>query len=614
MENKTVGMSDFMRFYENPDMHKINTNVINRERCDDDLINYLVDACKSLEVLENIKFMGYEFLDDESRININDYISSRSTAKKDKEKKYMYMHDNRCGQLKLRFYVECFDKKTNKMESREITKYILVPMADEDNYYTMKGKKFFLIYQLVDSSTYKTKDCVVLKSLLPVCMKREHFDLVDVDGEDFTVPIYKIMLFKKERDLLIFYLAKVGMTRTIAYFGLSGVVDLVNECVLNDDTYRYFQISSSLFIRVNRELFKKYKFIRSFIGMIKVITNIRTKQSVLESRHYWVERIGNSGAVKVDNAYERGRNSLTFMSRMLDETTKKILRINPEEKKNIFSIMRWMSQNFDELRTKDNLDLSNKRLRYNEFIAANFTLILSERLNRVIFKGNQMTIDHIVEIFNFPGTKLVSTLQNSGLLVFDDKVNDCDLITKLKFTKKGLQNLGHKNGKNVTKRYRALHPSHIGKLDISAYGNSDPGAGGSLTLGLETYGIDGTEGEGMYFSKENEAEETRYNIFKDMLDIQLRDVEEGEEVIFCGYTDKEDFEEKSAKLIDIYNKINFKSSSYRHIFNSEELNKVKNADKGRYKKTEEEVIKDIFSDYERRAQMDADYNFVSDDI
>ena len=133
-----------------------------------------------------------------------------------------------------------------------------------------------------------------------------------------------------------------------------------------------------------------------------------------------------------------------------------------------------MIQNFNELRKKDNLDLRNKRLRCNEYIAALLTKSFSDRVNRIIGYGNKVTIEKISEIFKFNGDIIIKQLHNSGLLRYDDNVNDMDMFSKLKWTLKGPNSLGGKNDKNISIAYRGIHPSFIGRIDINVCGNSDP--------------------------------------------------------------------------------------------------------------------------------------------
>jgi len=67
-------------------------------------------------------------------------------------------------------------------------------------------------------------------------------------------------------------------------------------------------------------------------------------------------------------------------------------------------------QEFNELRLKDNCDLSNKRLRCNEYIASLFTKELSKRLNRIISLGDKANIANIHELFRFSGEVLIQKM------------------------------------------------------------------------------------------------------------------------------------------------------------------------------------------------------------
>ena len=73
--------------------------------------------------------------------------------------------------------------------------------------------------------------------------------------------------------------------------------------------------------------------------------------------------------------------------------------------------------NFMNLRKKDNLDLMNKRLRCNEYIASLLTSEFSKRLNRIIVKGGKATEKDFAEIFNFPGDKRNRSRSPSPVMV-----------------------------------------------------------------------------------------------------------------------------------------------------------------------------------------------------
>ena len=94
-----------------------------------------------------------------------------------------------------------------------------------------------------------------------------------------------------------------------------------------------------------------------------------------------------------------------------------------------------MCTEYNTLRMKDNCNLENKRLRCNEYIAALLTKEFSKRLNRIISLGDKVTIDNIRELFKFAGDILIQKMHTSGILRFDDSVNDLNFFSKFKFTK-----------------------------------------------------------------------------------------------------------------------------------------------------------------------------------
>ena len=158
-------MKKFLKTYKNTVEDRINYGLINREY-DDDLVHYIVDCCKSLEVLRNIKFLGYEYITNEADINTSEYIDAkaRGKGKKKDPTRYMYIQDSRYAELRLKFQLECND------ETDIITKKILIPVPDEKNYYTIKGNQYVLFYQIVDNSTYTTKSSLILKSMTPIVL------------------------------------------------------------------------------------------------------------------------------------------------------------------------------------------------------------------------------------------------------------------------------------------------------------------------------------------------------------------------------------------------------------------------------------------------------------
>lgn len=459
-------MRKFIRKYTNPNEALINKELINREY-DDDLVSYIVDSCKSLEVLSYIEFLGYDYITNEADIDTSDYIVARARGpkKKNEQTRYMHMHDSRCGELRLRFKLECND------ESEIITKNILVPIPDRNMYYTIKGNQYLLMYQIVDNSTYTTKRTLTLKSMMPVSIKMKTYTGKATDGTTYSAPIYTIGIFKKDVDIMLFYLAKIGIKNTLTYFSLDKIVNFVdNSYDPNDEENLYFAINTKLFLQVNKYFFLKYNIVKTLVFMLlNPVTNRLTIDNLF-NKNYWIEVLGAVGTTNKNNQFEKGLNTLTFFDRMIDNTTKKILKVHPIHKRNTYSILRWMILNFNDLRKKDNLNLGNKRLRCNEYIASLLTKTFSERVNRIIAKGSKATLANVKEIFKFPGDIIITQLHRSGLLRYDARVNDMDFFGKTKVTTKGPNSLGNSNENNIAIKYRGIDPSFVGRLDINVCG------------------------------------------------------------------------------------------------------------------------------------------------
>lgn len=129
------------------------------------LIDYIVDAWKSLEVVQQIKFVGYEYTEKASEIDINRHIFKREKRKKKKDRfDVKYTADDRVGKLTVNLEITMLEKNPETGETKyqvyPIRKSMLVPIIDSNGRIVIHGKKFYLIYQIVEKSTYNDV-CVV---------------------------------------------------------------------------------------------------------------------------------------------------------------------------------------------------------------------------------------------------------------------------------------------------------------------------------------------------------------------------------------------------------------------------------------------------------------------
>ena len=452
-------MLSLLKQYQSEFEPELNHGLMDKT-ADAPLVDFIVDSWKSLEVVKNIKVVGYEYTDKESEIDVNKYIFKREKKKKKKERyDYKFVADDRFGKLTVHLQITIKEKNPTTGEIFEhiypIKKDMLVPIQDEEGYYYIHGKKYYLIYQLVEKSTYTSRSSVTLKSLMPVAVKRgivedtaitnNNFtdeeidnsvtDCVDVNGLHYTLPFYNVYVFKKEIPVILFYL-KDGFISAMDFLGVSGAINLVEKIPDDEKDNLYFEISRNrCYLEVNRTLFHKHVYLQSIVGGILHVSTVRNTIDSFEKPEVWIKKLSGT------NNLEKGYDILNFFGRLLDETTKKNVKIHEYHRQDIYTLLRWMTQEFTTLRLKDNLSLDNKRLRCNEVISSLLTLEFSKRLNRIISLGEKATIDNYRDLFKFPGDILIQKMHTSGILRFDESVNDMSFFSRFKFTNKGPHSL-----------------------------------------------------------------------------------------------------------------------------------------------------------------------------
>lgn len=403
----------------------LNVPLMTKE-ADAPLVEYIVDVWKSLAaVVSQIEFVGYEYTEKESEIDINKHVFKRVKKKKKKDR-YDVKHimDDRCGKLTVHLQVTMLEKDPSTGETSyqvyPIKKAMLIPLQDDNGYYQIKGKKYYMIYQMLEKSTYTSAQSVTLKSLMPIAVKRNVIDMEDINGRKYVLPCYYVFVFRREIPIILFYLSK-GLNVAMEYLNMNNVINFVEKLPVDidqiDNNYEniYFQLSNKCYLEVNRELFNKYPYVQSIVGSFGTICTNRVSLEQLDDPKQWIKKIANPAN------YEKGNNILKYFNRLLDTSTQKILKVPEYYSSDIYALLRWIMENFNDLRMKDNCDLANKRLRCNEYIASLLTKEFSRRLNRIISMGDKVTIDNIKELINSSITRQ---------LVIANKVNCWEILMR----------------------------------------------------------------------------------------------------------------------------------------------------------------------------------------
>lgn len=520
-------MVEYMAFFPNEYEKSFNYDIINSTQ-DLPIEDFIIMAMKEFEAVENIEILDIKIVNEQHKVNLNNHIVNVNYKKKDiydfEVPKYNFVNPSRYGEIIFTI------KVSTNLNEKIIEKPILYPLEYEGFYYN-NGKKMKAIWQLVDASTYAQRGKTTLKGRMPIIIyQNKNRMITDVEGTEHICHSYsyalngksKIGLVKAKPKFippLMVMCAKMGLDDTVDFFGMKDIVFIDKDWNEEDlKTFYVFELDN-IYLKVFRNLFDKYELVSSFVTMLY---NIRSKDFPLDfdninDTEYWICRVGTLGSAKNKNIFSfkaKGLTTMYMIERLLDEITKMNLRIPEYYKQNIYYLMYWMITNFDNIRSHSNIDMANKRIRKNEHIVfSSLGKKINENLNKLIEKKGKSkmnTMDTLLELFNFPSDIIMSGMRNSNdLIKTDDIVNDLNFLLDLSYSAKGYQAIGADGVKKISNKYRYLHPSMAGKLDLNTSSNSDVGLSGSLVPTVKLY-------DRYYFTDEKPYYANRYNFDKEL--------------------------------------------------------------------------------------------------
>ena len=519
-------MVNYIALYPNQYEDMMNPDIILGKQ-DTPIEDFIIMAMQEFEAIDNIKIENIKVVRDQDDIDINRHMININYKKKNMDEipipKYKYIADSRYGEIVFTIRV------TTNLNEKVIEKRILYPIEYNGFYYN-NGKRMKAIWQLVDGSTYAQRGKNTLKSRMPIIIYQNRKRIItDINEMKYIATSYSYALNSKSKkpgakakvkfiNPIMIYSAKMGYTNTIDFFGMKGIVELVSKVKNDEDEYYYFPLND-IFIKVKKHFFEKYDLVKSFVCMTYNTNSADFPVTIknMDDRDYWICRVGTVGAAKNKNLStfkEKGITTIYMIERLLDSTTIKNLRLPMYYKHNIYYLIYWMMISFDELRTKSNIDMANKRIRKNEYIVnSSLGKKINENINRLIEKRGKSrlnSMDTLLELFNFGSDIIISGMRNlNDLIKTDDIVNDNDFILDIAFSSKGPQSLGDGNNKKIATKYRYLHPSMAGILDLNTSSNSDIGLSGSFTPFAKLY-------DGYYFTPEREPCQARYRFEQEL--------------------------------------------------------------------------------------------------
>ena len=553
-------MLNTIHLYPNAEEENFNVSFLASAN-DISIEDLVVMNMKEFEVIQNITILGYYLETDPEKIDINEHTININYKRKSDRldiPKYKYLNPDRVAEM-----VFTIEIKTN-VNQKIITKKILIPV-EYNGFYYIGNKKWKTEWQLCDASTYNQRGKITLKSRMPIIIyQTKHRPIMDLEGMIHDTKVYSYALNSKSRfnsakpkpkfiNPMMIYSAKMGLEEAIVYMGAGPDISILSRSKAeykeydNLDEFYYFNINEVVF-RVDKYMMDTNKHIASIVGMLKALESNEFPVSYAllsnfeEEKQYWRCRIGYVGAAKSKNLLsflEKGNTTIKMFERLLDNVTQMNLRLEEPYKRDIYALMKWMLYEFDNLKTRNNMDLNNKRIRKAEYIVQpTLGKKIAENIIKIIEKSgksSQNIIDTLLEGFNFPSDIIISGMRSNGYLIKSDElVNDFTALSDLYYSSKGPNSLGENSSKMISQKYRNIHPSFMGSIDINVSSNSDVGMSGAFTPFVKLY-------NNFYFTPEGEPDQEMYMLAKDhdahYKEIGYDKMQTPEDVSFDNYDD-----------------------------------------------------------------------------
>lgn len=374
-------------------------------------------------------------------------------------------------------------KLISPYECDEFDVLIAIPRIVNKYYFRILGNTYSPMYQIVDGSTYnnsktknKKKDSVTLKTIfMPIRLYRSFINIKDANKNNINCVLYSSNIFNKQIHALKYIFAKYGLIGGFSFLGLR-YITISKTPISDEDMYSFTK--NDIFINVPKMIFDNDSVTQSAIATILANINKNTTYEGLFDIDYWLSSLGQDFG-----RAEKKWNVLESFENIYDISTMESIALPFEEKCDIYHIFRWMIREYSNLKIKDNIDLSTKKIRFSEYIASFYAMRLSKGIHRIsdIRGSSSLDIRNIKKALITDPMFLINQISKSGkLVVYRNNVNDNDATTSLKFTFKGISGMGENSREAIPNTSRAIYPSYLGRLDTTTSSPSDPGLSGIL--------------------------------------------------------------------------------------------------------------------------------------
>lgn len=536
-----MNQQQFMREFNETHREEFNPQLFNRDNQEIvEAIRAVVESCQR-DKYYTLKLLSFKEIYDYEEIynTLRDHEEKRKkkNSKQDNSYDFINIRDTDMTLVKIEWLVrhngvERIDEDGKTMEivnpEQILEVLIALPRFVRKYYFRLSGNYYTTIFQIVDGSTYNNStasqskvDSVTMKTMfMPIRIFRSfNTNMIDINsGLNIQAIEYQSIIFNNIVNVIYYILARYGYYGAAKFLEIDFVtIDTVP--VVADDYYSFEK--SGYYISCPKVCFDADPVVQSFVATLYdgIRKDMSTSNYTPFDQRYWVE---NLGLAFKNPTVEKGLFVLDSIDGIYDNVTKVNLHLPPQDKEDIYCILRWLIREFSSLRAKENVDVRSKRIRIAEYVAAVYANKINKGIHRISDLGSRVTLKKVVQaIYTNPMYVMNNISTMSNLVSYRDLVNDLDSLTALKYTYKGISGLGE-DGASIQPVYRYVDPSHVGILDLDASSNSDPGMSGMICPMTQLYGPDNSfsvyqEPNGWrdnYFPIQNEFRNNLYSGFK----------------------------------------------------------------------------------------------------
>ena len=488
------------------DQNRAKFNPMFFQRDEDEIIRELMNVIKSCErdnKYFTIKVQSYQVIDDYDEINriLYDYYES-TTKNKSKAKK----RDNQYGFINLnesyiRLLIVTYYVKDSKEEGT-LDVIIAVPRIIDRYYFKINGIMRSTLFQIVDGSTYnngtsnaKTPSITLKIIFMATRVTRYYLSVKTTEGDELKLTHYYSRIFSKGVSAAKYIFAKFGFLGGLDFFGLAnGSIFITKDDPCDTNLYT-IQLQNGCYLNSPKMILDNNVLVQSVIATLYQNIIPCMDYETIYDPIFWMRSLGvefsGGGAERlaaimdpeddtVTDTYDKGCSILDSFESIYDISTRESIKLPDEDKATTYHILRWIMREFNALRMKDNLDISCKKIRFAEYIASLYAFKIAKGIYRVSDMNKKASILSIRKAIRTDPNFLLAAITKSKMVSYRNMVSDMDSMQALKFTYKGVSGLGENSNQSIPDIYRSIHPSHIGRVDLDASSDGNPGITGTI--------------------------------------------------------------------------------------------------------------------------------------